>query len=622
MPIDETIIGHDQEEEPFDNEVPNMTTRSGRTIKLTPRMQESMEQRQQGVVTYKTEITEEEAYYDAFHEDDYLLQDAMDHPIAFMTHTDGDTMYFDEAMRAPDRSEFVKACIKEMNDHIERKHWELVPRNKVPKGVKILPAVWSMKRKRDIKTRKVYKWKARLNVHGGRQEYAVNYFETYAPVVTWYTVRLLLILSILLKWHTRQIDFILAYPQADIEYDMYMELPKGIETKHGNGKTHVLKLLKNLYGQKQAGRVWNQHLHTRLIELGFKQSTIDECLYFRGTLLFVVYVDDGILASKSQEEIEKAIKDIRNAGCDVDDQGNIKDYLGVNVEKLPDGRIKLSQPHLIDQIIEMVNLPVKATGKTVPAPSSKILHRYANEPPFENHFHYRGVVGKLNFLEKSTRPDISYATHQIARFSQDPKRSHGEAVIWLCKYLRETRKDGLILDPRIDKSLEVYADADFAGNWNKATAASDASTAKSRSGFVITFAGCPILWSSKLQTQIALSTTEAEYISLSESLRSAIPLMHILDEIKSQGHNIVSQTPSVHCKAFEDNSGALELARVPKLRPRTKHINLIYHHFKDYVRKGHISIYPIATNDQVADIFTKPLPQNSFLKHRKTLLKW
>ena len=91
-------------------------------------------------------------------------------------------------MKAPDRKEFIKACVKEVNDHIDRKHWELIPRSEVPEGVKVLPAVWSMKCKRDIKTREVYKWKARLNVHGGKQEYAVNYFETYSPVVTWATV--------------------------------------------------------------------------------------------------------------------------------------------------------------------------------------------------------------------------------------------------------------------------------------------------------------------------------------------------------------------------------------------------------------------------------------------------
>ena len=102
-------------------------------------------------------------------------------------------------------------------------------------------------------------------------------------------------------------------------------------------------------------------------------------------------------------------------------------------------------------------------------------------------------VGKLNFLEKSTRPEISYSTHQVATFSEDPKWSHREVVIWLCKYLWETRDEGIILDLWTDKSLETYADADFAGNWNKSTVTHDLSMAKSRSGFVITFAGCPSL---------------------------------------------------------------------------------------------------------------------------------
>lgn len=201
-PNDEVMTG--DEAELHVNDTQDTTTRSGRTVKMTDKMKESLEQRGQGIVSYqaRTYDDSDEAYYDALHEDDYALQDAMDNPIAFLAQTDADTMYFDQAMQAPDRKEFIKAAIKEVNDHIDRKHWELIPRKEVPKDVKILPAVWSMKRKRDIKTRKVYKWKARLNVHGGKQEYAVNYFETYAPVVTWYTVRLLLILSILLGWHT------------------------------------------------------------------------------------------------------------------------------------------------------------------------------------------------------------------------------------------------------------------------------------------------------------------------------------------------------------------------------------------------------------------------------------
>jgi hypothetical protein len=255
----------------------------------------------------------------------------------------------------------MQAVIKEVNDHIENKNWELIPRDKVPKGTTILPSVWSMKCKRDIKTQQVYKHKARLNVHGGKQVYGENYFETFAPVVTWFSIRLLLVLSILNKWHTRQVDFILAYTQADIEFNMYMELPAGIETKYGNGKTHVLKLLKNLYGQKQAGRVWNQHLTKGLKQLGFKQSNVDECVFFCGTVIFIVYTDDGIFASPDSKEVDKAINDMEKL-FNINDQSDLKDYLGVNVEKLPNGDIKLTQPHLINQIITELKLPLKSAN--------------------------------------------------------------------------------------------------------------------------------------------------------------------------------------------------------------------------------------------------------------------
>jgi hypothetical protein len=563
------------------------------------------------------------SYYEVLHEDDYKLQDEMSDPIAFLARTsDPDTMYFHQAIRQPDREEFIKAIIKEINDHIKHKHWVLVPREQVPKGMKILDSVWAMKRKRDLVTREVYKHKARLNVHGGQQQFGVNYFETYSPVVMWFSLRTLLTLSLLNRWHTRQIDFILAYPQAPIEFDMYMELPKGIEMADGSRKTHVLKLLKNLYGQKQAGRVWNQHLVKGLIKIGFEQSEIDECVFYRSKTIFVVYVDDGIFAGPDSKEIDQAIDDLRSAGFDVEDKGDIKDYLGVHVTKLTDGRLKLCQPHLTQQIVSDIGLPKNVTTRIVPALSSKILKRDEKAPLYRGSFHYRSIIGKLNFLEKSTRPDIAYAVHQCARFCEDPKQTHFDAVIHLAKYLAGTVDQGIILDPKHDKSFEVYADADFAGNWNKITAHKDPSTAKSRSGYVILFADCPIIWSSKLQTQIALSTTEAEYIALSQSLRETIPLMQLLEEFKGRGYPVVSTKPRVHCKAFEDNSGALELARLPKMRPRTKHINVVYHHFRDFVRKGLIEICPIKTTEQIGDILTKPLSQNSFLYLRKKLLHW
>ena len=171
-------------------------SRYGRIRRPTQRMQESLSQRQQGGVAYST-------YYEALHEDDYLLQDQMSDPIAFLAaQTNSDTMYFDQAMQQEDREHFIQAIIDEVNAHIEAKHWELIPRSQVPVDTDILPAVWSMKRKLDIKTRRVYKWKACLNVHGGKQKFGINYFENYAPVVTGTSIWIVLILSIINKWHT------------------------------------------------------------------------------------------------------------------------------------------------------------------------------------------------------------------------------------------------------------------------------------------------------------------------------------------------------------------------------------------------------------------------------------
>ena len=147
--------------------------------------------------------------------------------------------------------------------------------------------------------------------------------------------------------------------------------------------------------------------------------------------------------------------------------------------------------------------------------STKILRRKSTSPPFDERFNYCAVVGNLNFLEKSTQPNIAYAMHQWPRFSQDPRESHGGAIIHLVKYLKATREQGMTLEPKGSKIFKVYDNADFCGNWHHPTARNNLSNAKSQTGYVILYAGCPIIWCSKLQTQITLSTTEAEYIDLS-----------------------------------------------------------------------------------------------------------
>jgi Reverse transcriptase (RNA-dependent DNA polymerase) len=200
-----------------------------------------------------------------------------------------------------------------------------------------------MKRKRRLKTNEVYKRKARLNIHGGQQELGVNYWETYAPVLTWPAIRLLLALSIICGWKSKQIDFVLAYPQAPVECELYMKIPEGFTIEGVTNKTHALKILKNLYGQKQAGWVWNQHLHENILKLGWKQSTADDCVYYKKNVIFCVYVDDGILFLKFDEEIQECIAELQ-ATFNISIEGDVSDYVGVNIERQKDGTIHMTQP--------------------------------------------------------------------------------------------------------------------------------------------------------------------------------------------------------------------------------------------------------------------------------------
>jgi hypothetical protein len=156
------------------------------------------------------------------------------------------------------------------------------------------------------------------------------------------------------------------------------------------------------------------------------------------------------------------------------------------------------------------------------------LHAFKDEPPFNLDFNYRSAVGKLNYLAQTTRPDIMYMTHHIAKYLWDPRQSHGEAILYLVRYLKKTCDLGLNFKPDPKKSVECYCDANFSGNWNKAFSAVNSSTAKSQSECIIFYAGCPISWASKLQSQVALSTTEAEYIAMSQSLCDVIPVMNLL----------------------------------------------------------------------------------------------
>ena len=547
-----------------------------------------------------------------------------EHPLMiFKASADPDTMYMHQAMKEPDRAEFIEAMKKEVKDQMDNGNFSIVLASTVPKGTTIFPAVWQMKRKRDIKTRKVKKYKARLNVDGSRMRQGIHYDQSYAPVAHWRSIRLLLILIAQLGWHSKQLDYVLAYPQAPVAREIYMRIPKGFEIKGANPDKYVLKLHRNVYGQKNAGRVWNDYLVDKLVnKVGFIQSKIDDCVFYKGKTVYVLYTDDSILAGPDKDEIDKIVNEIKAAKLDITDEGNIQDFLGINIS-IKKGEIHLTQPHLIDQILKDLRLDgEKVKTKEIPAMTSKILTRDPKGEVFDGSFHYRSVIGKLNYLERGTRSDISYITHQCARFVEEPKESHAKAIRWLGRYLKSTKDKGLILRPDSSRDLEVFVDADFSGNWDNKDAAHNRDTARSRHGYIITYRGCPIIWKSQMQTEIALSSTESEYMGLSYALREAIPIMGLLKEMQKHNFPIGKTNAAIHCKVFEDNSGALEMAKTHKYRPRTKHLNVKYHHFRDYITRGSISVHKIDTSDQCADYLTKPVNLEVLSKLRKQIMGW
>jgi hypothetical protein len=263
----------------------------------------------------------------------------------------------------------------------------------------------------------------------------------------------------------------MAFTQADVERDLYMELPKnftvpGTKITYADKYKYILKLVKNLYGQKQAGKVWYDHLKDKLTKLGFIQSKFDECVFYHGKTIFLVYTDDTILVGPDEKEIENIVKTLSKK-FKVEDQGDLSDYLGVSIERRKDGKIEMTQPTLTLSILKDVGSwengkKNQATSRTTPACSTtKLASDEGGEDFKDKDFNYRQVIGKLLYLEKSTTPDIACAVHQYTRYCTSPKVSHAQAVKIICRYLLGTKDKGLIFDPK-EHSFVCWVDASHA----------------------------------------------------------------------------------------------------------------------------------------------------------------
>jgi hypothetical protein len=228
------------------------------------------------------------------------------------------------------------------------------------------------------------------------------------------------------------------------------------------------------------------------------------------------------------------------------------------------------------------------------------------------------LLGLLSYLTAITHADIAFAVNNCARFSTKPRGIiHEIALERIVKYLLTTPMQGMVYHPDRTKGLECYIDANFARNFCPGDP--KCASCLSRSGYVIMYNNCPIIWASKLQTSVALSTCEAEYVAMSTALHEVIPLMRLLDTIVNMW-NIDTLQP--HVIVHEDNQSARQLAMNEAYKPRTCHPVIKYHHFRDYVNSGRIRIDYIRTNEQTADILTKALPKDAFAYLRKKLCGW
>jgi hypothetical protein len=218
-------------------------------------------------------------------------------------------------------------------------------------------------------------------------------------------------------------------------------------------------------------------------------------LFIQGKVLVALYVDDAAVFSPEKGAIDKLVKELQDAGYVLTDEGDLKDYLGVRFTRNKDGTIELNQPRIIQRCLEIVKMLTDEKVKIhdTPAEVRPILTKDSNGKERRYSWNYRAIVGTLGYLQGMTRPDLSYSVHQCAQFSGDPKQSHEQAIKRICRYLKGTSTQGLKFKPDLSQGFQCYVDADWAGNWNK-DCADDPANVFSRSGYLITYAGCPVIW--------------------------------------------------------------------------------------------------------------------------------
>ena len=528
-----------------------------------------------------------------------------------------DNPNWSQAMNGHFVDDYWKAAVKEIETLEGMEAWEVVDEKT---DMNIIDSTWAFKLKR-FPDGLIKKFKARFCARGDQQVEGVDFFETYAPVVQWTTIRLMLILEVLLDLKSKQGDVTADFLHADLdeEEEVYVRMPRGFRKQ---GK--VLKLKKTLYGLRQSPRAFWKFMVKKMEECGMPQSNLYPCLFIGEKVICVMYVDDILFWAKDPANINALANRLRAVGVDLGQEGNAAGFLRVQMECDPEtGLIEMKQEGLIQRVLEALGLEIgTVNGKATPAEGRPLVKDPNGEPPVGT-FSYSSVVGMLLYLAGHTRPDIAYAVNSTTRYMFCPKKSHEEVLKRIGRYLKATSKRGLVLNPSKDKlKIDAYPDADFAGLYGHEEP-TDPASVKSRTVYVITVADCPVLWQSKLQTETALSTMEAEIVALAQSCRELFPIMDMVSLLGPAVGLEVGET-SMNVSIHEDYAGALILAETlpPQYTPRSKHYAIKTVWFREGIAKRGIKLLKISTIEQLRDIFTKYLTKVTFEYLRKRLMGW
>ena len=499
-----------------------------------------------------------------------------------------------EAQRSPEWPEWERAVKEELDQLRKKGTWILV---KKPADAIPISNRWVFTKKFS-KDGDLLRYKGRLVAKGYAQRPGHDYSETFSPVVRLETLRIMLAMSVLNDMSIRQMDVKGAYLNGTLKETVYMQQPEGYDDRTGR----VCRLVKTLYGLKQSGREWNIELDTKLYKHGYNRLRSDPCAYqFRDDSdlrVITVWVDDLLLFASSSEPCGK-MRDQLRSEWDVTDLGEPTKIVGIEITR-GEKCVTISQKNYVREILKRegmeyanpVAMPMDPNVELKPNPDGNDGNRSNS---------YARLLGELQFLANATRPDIAYAVNRLAAYTANPSLQHVTALKRVLRYLRGTKDYGITYrKPTNDDQKNMchgYADAAY-GN---------ADDYKSTSGYVFLVAGGAVTWSSKKQTTIALSSTEAEYVALSEAGREACWLKSLYDELGYE------QREPILIRG--DNDGSIAMAKNPQFHKKSKHIATRWHWVRDLVEDKTIAIESCRDPQQTADVLTKALPRPKHQRH-------